>query len=289
MPVNTKISCNLVISHCCFRLRYQYRHKYIGFRYRLPFSLPQNDAEFSASCEQVKDSSFPRPSDLNSRVRTLQNFVQIRGLKRPAINTSQLKNGRRTGGLAMKVGMLGIYDKWGKRYPVTVLQLDNCQVVQTKTEDTDGYNAVQLGVGEAKVKRVNKPLMGHFSKHSLVPNRKLMEFRVSKDCLLSPGTKIQATHFVAGQLVDVAGITKGKGFQGVVKRWGFAGGNASHGNSVSHRVPGSTGCRQDPGKVFKNKKLPGRMGGERVTMQNLKVLKVELLFASQFSLSVYVM
>lgn len=171
--------------------------------------------------------------------------------------------------------MLGYWDKWAERHAVTVLQLDNCQVVQTKTEATDGYNALQLGVGEAKLKRVNKPLLGHFSKHSLTPNRKLWEFRVTKDCLLKPGAKILATHFVPGQLVDVAGTSKGKGFQGVMKRWGFGGGNASHGNSVSHRVPGSTGCRQDPGRVFKNKKLPGRMGGKRITTQNLRILKID--------------
>lgn len=177
----------------------------------------------------------------------------------------------------MKVGMLAYWNKWAERIPVTALQLDNCQVVQVKTQATDGYDGLQLGVGEAKLKRVKKPLLGHYSKFSLVPNRKLWEFRVSKDCLLKPGTKIPATHFVPGQLVDVAGTSKGKGFQGVMKRWGFGGGNASHGNSVSHRVPGSTGCRQDPGRVFKNKKLPGRMGGERVTVQNLQILKVRRL------------
>lgn len=212
-----------------------------------------------------------------SRVTGLRNFAheQVRFLKRPAVNTSQLPEGRRTGALAMKVGMLAIWDKWGQRYPATVLQLDNCEVVQTKSDETNGYNAVQLGVGEAKASRVNKPLAGHFAKAGVIPKRKLQEFRVTADALLPVGTKIEAMHFVPGQLVDVCGISKGKGFQGVMKRWNFGGGRASHGNSLSHRIIGSTGCRQDPGKVFKNKKMPGRMGNERITTQNLSVLKID--------------
>jgi large subunit ribosomal protein L3 len=177
----------------------------------------------------------------------------------------------------MKVGMLSIWDKWGERHAVTILQLDNCEVVQTKTEKSDGYTALQVGVGEAKFKQVNKPLLGHFQKNNITPKRKLEEFRVTPDAVLPPGTKIEALHFVAGQLIDVSGITKGKGFQGVMKRWNFGGGRATHGNSLAHRIPGSTGCRQDPGRVFKNKKMAGRMGGERVTIQNLRVLKVRQL------------
>ena len=172
--------------------------------------------------------------------------------------------------------MLAIWDKWGRRYPATVVQLDNLEVVQTKTEETDGYTAVQLGVGEAKRTRVNKPLAGHFARAGVTPKRKLQEFRVTPDALLSIGTKVEAMHFVPGQKVDVCGISKGKGFQGVMKRWNFGGGRATHGNSLSHRIIGSTGCRQDPGKVFKNKKMPGRMGNERITTQNLTVLKVNI-------------
>jgi large subunit ribosomal protein L3 len=200
-----------------------------------------------------------------------------RHLQRPAVNTSQLKSGRRVGALAMKVGMLAIFDKWGQRHAVTVLHLDACEVLQKKTIETDGYTALQLGVGEAKAKRVKAPAMGHFLKAGVKPKRKVAEFRVTPDALLPVGTRVNAVHFVPGQLVDVCGTSKGKGFQGVMKRWNFAGGSATHGNSVSHRVPGSTGCRQDPGRTFKNKKMPGRMGGERITTQNLVLLKVDPL------------
>lgn len=220
-------------------------------------------------------------------------LVPNRGLKRPPVNTSQLDAGRRTGALAMKVGMLGVWDKWGVRYPVTVLHVDNCQVVQVKTEENNGYTALQLGVGEAKVKRLNMPQKGHFKaaaeagfKHvdvhnnnmdaDFVPNRTLMEFKVSKDCLLDVGTPIYASHFVPGQYVDVCGVSKGKGFQGVMKRHNFAGGRATHGNSLNHRTPGSTGGRQDPGKVFKGKKMPGNMGNDRKTIQNLRILKIDI-------------
>ena len=195
---------------------------------------------------------------------------------RPHQNTSQLTEGKRTGALAMKVGMLAIFDKWGERHAVTALQMDGCQVVQVKTEETNGYTAMQLGVGEAKDRRVNISKRGHFEKHGLdLINRKLMEFRVSPDSLLPVGTKIGSMHFVPGQLVDVAGISRGKGFAGVMKRHNFSGGRATHGNSLSHRVPGSTGQSQDPGRTFKGKKMPGRMGGKRATAQNLKIMMVD--------------
>lgn len=171
--------------------------------------------------------------------------------------------------------MMSIFDKWGVRHPTTVLQLDSCQVVQAKTDDTNGYTALQLGVGEAKAKRVKISAKGHFDKAGVVPKRSLQEFRVSPDCLLPVGTQIHAVHFVPGQKVDVCSTSKGKGFQGVMKRWNFSGGRASHGASVSHRIPGSTGMRGDPGRVFKNKKMPGRMGSERTTMQNLTVLRID--------------
>lgn len=205
---------------------------------------------------------------------TCQNSMQKRFI-RPAINTSQLKEGRRTGALAMKVGMLAIWDKWGQRHAVSILQLDDCRIVQVKTEETDGYCAMQLGVGEAKPSRVTISRAGHFEKIGIVAKRKLAEFRVTPDALIEAGTQIKATHFIPGQLVDVCGISKGKGFTGVMKRWNFGGGRATHGNSLAHRIPGSTGCRQDPGKVFKNKKMAGRMGGERCTVQNLVVLKID--------------
>lgn len=215
------------------------------------------------------------------------NKILSRGLKRPALNTTQLLEGRRTGAMAMKVGMLAIWDKWGVRYPVTVLQLDQCQVVQVKTEEENGYTALQLGVGEAKVKRVNKPLLGHYKAHlgsvegaspdDIHVSRKLMEFKVTPDCLLPVGTQIYATHFVPGQLVDITGVSKGKGFQGVMKRHNYSGGRASHGNSLNHRTGGSTGQRQDPGKVFKGKMMPGNMGNDRVTVQNMHILKIDVL------------
>lgn len=195
---------------------------------------------------------------------------------RPHVNTSQLKEGRRSGALAMKVGMLAIFDKWGEKVAVTALQLDNCQVVQVKTEETNGYTALQLGVGEAKKNRIQISQRGHYEKSDLsIINRKLMEFKVTEDMLLPVGTQINAMHFVPGQKVDVAGISRGKGFQGVMKRHNFSGGRATHGNSLSHRVPGSTGQSQDPGRTFKGKKMPGRMGGKRRTAQNLQIMKID--------------
>ena len=148
--------------------------------------------------------------------------------------------------------------------------------MQVKTPETDGYTSLQLGVGEAKPKNVNKPLTKHFETAGVAPKRKLSEFRVSRDAILPVGTWMNARHFVPGQLVDVCGVSKGKGFQGPMKRHGFAGGNASHGASVSHRVHGSTGATQDPGRVWKGKKMAGRMGGERVTTQNLWVRLADL-------------
>jgi len=198
-----------------------------------------------------------------------------RGLKRPPVNTSQLKEGRRTGALAMKVGMLAIWDRWGVRIPVTVLHLDSCQVIQVKTEEKNGYTALQLGVGEAKLKRVNATVTGHYRASEAIPKRHLEEFRVTPDALLDIGTQINAVHFVAGQLVDVRGITKGKGFQGVMKKWNFSGGRATHGNSLNHRTLGSTGACQDPGRVWKGKKMAGRMGSENITTQNLKIVKID--------------
>ena len=202
-------------------------------------------------------------------------LLQKRCIQRPALNTTQLPKGRRPGALALKVGLLPLWDKWGERHAVTVLHLDDVVVVQAKTIENEGYNSVQLGIGEAKKKRVNKPLLGHYNKAGIDPKRKLQEFRVSEDIKLPVGTKIGAMHFTPGQYIDVCGISKGKGFAGVMKRWNVGGGRASHGNSLAHRIPGSTGCRQDPGKVFKNKKMPGRLGGERTTVQNLQVVKID--------------
>jgi large subunit ribosomal protein L3 len=181
----------------------------------------------------------------------------------------------RSGVIAQKLGMTRVFTEAGEQVPVTVLKLDNCQVVAQRTEEKNGYTALQLGVGLRKVKNTPRALRGHFAKASVEPKRKVAEFRVSPENLIEIGAEITADHFVVGQFVDVTGTSKGKGFQGVMKRWNFSGGRATHGNSLSHRIPGSTGQRQDPGKVFKGKKMAGHMGDERVTTQNLKIVKTD--------------
>ena len=181
----------------------------------------------------------------------------------------------RTGLLAKKLGMTRIFKDDGSHVPVTVLHLDNVQVVATRTVEKDGYTAVQLGYGTAKVKNVSKPNKGHYAAAKVEPKQKLTEFRVAADAVLEPGAGISAAHFVVGQIVDVCGTTKGKGFAGGMKRWNFSGLEASHGVSISHRSLGSTGNRQDPGKTFKNKKMAGHLGVERVTTQNVVVAAVD--------------
>src|ERR1700757_5482615 len=178
----------------------------------------------------------------------------------------------RTGLIARKLGMTRVFTNEGNHIPVTVLKVDNCQVVAVRTQDTDGYTAVQLGVDSVKTKNVSKPQRGHFAKAKVEPKARLAEFRVSEEALLEVGAEITAAHFVAGQYVDVVGISIGKGFAGAMKRHNFSGLRASHGVSVSHRSHGSTGQRQDPGKVFKNKKMAGHLGAERVTTQSLEVV-----------------
>ncbi|HEV2676181.1 MAG TPA: 50S ribosomal protein L3 [Aliidongia sp.] len=181
----------------------------------------------------------------------------------------------RTGLLAQKLGMTRIFTADGNHVPVTVLKVDNCQVVAVRTEDKDGYTAVQLGVGKAKVKNVPKAERERFAQAKVEPKKKLVEFRVSADALLEVGVELSVEHFLDGQFVDVTGTTIGKGFAGVMKRHNFGGLRATHGVSVSHRSHGSTGQRQDPGKVFKNKKMAGHMGNVRVTTQNLKVVSTD--------------
>src|SRR6266700_3997173 len=178
----------------------------------------------------------------------------------------------RTGLIAQKLGMTRVFSDEGNHVPVTVLKVDNCQVVAQRTLDTDGYVALQLGVGAAKVKNVTKPQRGHFAKAKVEPKAHLAEFRVSEDALVAVGAEITAGHFVAGQYVDVTGTSIGKGFAGGMKRHNFHGLRATHGVSVSHRSLGSTGQRQDPGKTFKGKKMAGHMGAERVTTQNLEII-----------------
>ncbi|PXA90044.1 50S ribosomal protein L3 [Nostoc sp. 3335mG] len=181
----------------------------------------------------------------------------------------------RSGVIAQKVGMTRVYNDAGEHVPVTVLRMEGCQVVAQRTVEKNGYSAVQLGAGQAKVKNTTKALRGHFAVASVEPKAKLAEFRVTEDNLLDIGTELSAGHFTAGQLVDVTGTTVGKGFAGAIKRHGFGGLRATHGVSVSHRSHGSTGSRQDPGKVFKNKKMAGHMGQTRVTTQNLEVVSTD--------------
>jgi len=181
----------------------------------------------------------------------------------------------RTGVIAKKLGMTRLFKDDGTHVPVTVLHLDEVRVVAARTVEKDGYAAVQLGFGKAKLKNVSKPLKGHYAKAKVEPAKKLVEFRVADDALLEPGAVISPTHFSVGQFVDVAGITKGKGFAGGMKRWNFAGLEASHGVSISHRSLGSTGNRQDPGKTFKNKKMAGHLGQERVTTLNLQIAGID--------------
>jgi len=178
----------------------------------------------------------------------------------------------RTGLIARKLGMSRLFGDDGTHVPVTVLDAGDCQVVAQKVQDRDGYSALQLGLGKAKVKNVGKAMRGHFAKAKVEPKQKLVEFRVSEDALVDVGTELSAAHFVTGQFVDVTGTSIGKGFAGAIKRHGFSGLRASHGVSVSHRALGSTGQCQDPGKVFKGKKMAGQMGNVRVTAQNLKVV-----------------
>jgi large subunit ribosomal protein L3 len=181
----------------------------------------------------------------------------------------------RSGVIAQKVGMTRVYNDAGEHVPVTVLRMEGCQVVAQRTVEKNGYVALQLGAGVAKVKNTTKALRGHFAAASVEPKAKLQEFRVTEDNLLDIGTELKAGHFAAGQLVDVTGTTVGKGFAGAIKRHGFGGLRATHGVSVSHRSHGSTGSRQDPGKVFKNKKMAGHMGQTRVTTQNLEVVSTD--------------
>jgi large subunit ribosomal protein L3 len=181
----------------------------------------------------------------------------------------------RTGLLAKKLGMTRIFRDDGTHVPVTVLHVDGLQVVAQRTQEKDGYTAVQVGWGKAKVKNVSQPNRGHFAKAKVEPKAKLVEFRVADDAVLEPGATLSAAHFAVGQIVDVCGITQGKGFAGGMKRWNFSGLEASHGVSISHRSLGSTGNRQDPGRTFKNKKMAGHMGVERVTTLNLVVAAVD--------------
>ena len=182
----------------------------------------------------------------------------------------------RTGVIAKKMGMMRLFQEDGRHVPVTVLALEGCQVVGERNQERDGYFAVRLGAGARKAKNVNKPQRGEFAKAQVEPKARVAEFRVdNEDGLLPVGATMTADHFIAGQFVDITGHTQGKGFAGAMKRWGFGGMRATHGVSISHRAHGSTGQRQDPGKVFKNKKMAGHMGDRQRTQQNLQVVRTD--------------
>jgi len=182
----------------------------------------------------------------------------------------------RTGVIAKKLGMARFFDEAGSHVPVTVLSLEGCQVVAQRTQDKDGYVALQLGAGAKKAKNTSKAMRGHFAKAEVEPKRTIMEFRVSEDMLIDVGAELTADHYLPGQKIDITGTTVGKGFQGAMKRWNFGGMRATHGVSVSHRAHGSTGQRQDPGKTFKGKKMAGHLGQETVTTLNLTVWRVDV-------------
>lgn len=182
----------------------------------------------------------------------------------------------RTGVITTKLGMTRLLTEKGEHVPVTVLQMDECQVVSQLSKEKNGYTAVQLGTGKAKANNVTKPMRGHYAKAKVEPKKKLVEFRISDDAMLNVGDTLTVEHFVAGQFVDATGISIGKGFAGVMKRHNFGGLRASHGVSVSHRSHGSTGQCQDPGKVWKGKKMAGHMGSKQVTKQNLVVMMTDL-------------
>jgi large subunit ribosomal protein L3 len=182
----------------------------------------------------------------------------------------------RTGLIAQKLGMSRLFSEDGTHVPVSVLRTDGCQVVAQRTTEKDGYTALQLGMGEIKVKNVTRPIRGHFAKAGVEPKRKLAEFRVDSDMLVDVGSEFTAEHFVPGQLIDVTGVSIGKGFAGAMKRHNFGGLRATHGVSISHRSHGSTGNRQDPGRVFKGKKMAGHLGDQQVTVLNLEVVRTDV-------------
>ena len=181
----------------------------------------------------------------------------------------------RCGLIAKKIGMTRIFNDDGNSVPVSVLKIDNCEVILKKTKKIDGYDALQIGFGSKKLKNISKAERGHFSKNNVEPKEKIAEFRVTEDALIDVGKKIGVNHFISGQKVDITGSSKGKGFAGAMKRHNFAGLRASHGVSISHRSHGSTGQCQDPGKVFKGKKMAGQLGNKRITTQNLSIASID--------------
>ena len=229
--------------------------------------------------KQINVVSFSTKVALTNETPSIKDAVE--SLTKDAVEASPKelyewsKTSRRTGLLGMKIGMMPVWDQWNARQNCTVVQIEDNVVIQNKSETVNGYTAVVVGGGICKVKNVNKPTTGQYKVANVAPKRSLQEFRVTPDAMVSIGTALNALHFVPGQMVDVCGTSIGKGFQGTMKLHNFAGQPASHGNSKTHRHLGSTGQCQDPGRVFKGKKMPGRMGNRRVTRDNLKVIKVD--------------
>lgn len=232
---------------------------------------------------------FKSVNDWNNRVKTEMDFpekyeptkveeLDATSLKKPVGVPYHLPWRRRTGIIARKMGMMGIYDEWGVRHPVTVFKLDSQEVVQAKQEQCPrrGFYSLQVGEGGTKIRKVPAAQLGHYAKHGVAPKKVLREFQVSKEALMPPGTPISVRHFLVGQRVDVQGVTQDKGFQGVMKRWGFKGGQSDfYGSTKFHRRPGSMGGCQDPGKVWKGKKLPGHMGLRSSTQENSLVMRID--------------
>ncbi|TPX38072.1 hypothetical protein SmJEL517_g00089 [Synchytrium microbalum] len=201
------------------------------------------------------------------------------GINPSPITTWTGKNQRRTGLIGIKMGMTQIWDEWGQQTPVTVIKIIDCQVVQSRFDPQCERHFVQVGaVNHPRLYKLTKPELYHFRRHTVPPKRRIVEFRVSPDACLPSGTTLTCAHFVPGQYIDCSGPSLGKGYQGVMKRWGFKGMGASHGVSLAHRSGGSTGNRTDPAKVWKGKKMAGRMGGEQITVQNLHVVKIDLVY-----------
>ncbi|KAL4452373.1 hypothetical protein ABPG75_008035 [Micractinium tetrahymenae] len=238
--------------------------------------LQQQGAAAGSQCQQQRSAAAAAaaaPAAAPQAAASNAAAAAAAAALRQSIRSS--RDTQRTGLIAVKVGMTQEWDAWGARVPLTVLWVDDCQVVQVKMDEKEGYTALQLGAGAKRAKQLRGTQRGHYDAAGVSYKRKLAEFRVSPDAMLPVGHELRASHFVAGQYVDVTGTSIGKGFQGVMKRWGFSGQPASHGNSLAHRAAGSTGACQDPGKVFKGKKMAGRMGGERVTVQNCQVFRVD--------------